>query len=134
MDFNMSGERIMTALMVEDKARLRELFKPTLAMLGCDVVAETGSPREAALLYGRLHPDVVLTNFSLAMGSGLDVLRDILALDPGARIFMFTSHSDEATRDACFKAGACGYIVKNRPIDEFVANLDTVLGPPQIAA
>jgi len=134
MDFNMSGEQIITALMVEDKARLRELFKPTLAMLGCDVVAETGSPREAAALFGRLHPDVVLSNFSLAMGSGLDVLRDILALDPGARIFMFTSHSDEATRELCFKAGACGYIVKNRPIDEFVDNLEAALGAPQIAA
>lgn len=119
----MFAENFITALLVEDKAWLRELFKPTLAALGCDVVGEAGTHKNAVELFHHHRPDIVLTNVALAMGSGMDVLRDILAIDDSARVIMLTTHSDDATRETCFSLGASGFIVKNRPIEEFVANL-----------
>ncbi len=130
----MQGENFVTALLVEDKAWLRELFKPTLAALGCDVVGEAGTHKNAVELFDQHRPNIVLTNEALAMGSGMDVLRDILAIDNSARVIMLTTHTDDATRETCLNLGASGFIVKNRPIEEFVETLRSHLSTVNAAA
>ena len=116
----MEADRPITVLLAEEKARFRELFRPTLLALGCDVVAEAGSHTEAVRLYIEHRPDLVLTNFRLSAGTGLDVIKDIMAIEPNAKIIMLTSHGDEYTRRACMDAGASGFIIKNRPIVDLI--------------
>jgi len=124
----------LTALLIEEKAWLRELFKPTLYTLGCDVVGETGAHRAGVEMYQRLRPHLVLSNVKLSMGTGLDVLRDILVIDPAAYVVMLSVHDDELTRKTCFELGARGFIAKNRPIDMFIDDILFHLSAFKLAA
>jgi DNA-binding NarL/FixJ family response regulator len=112
-----------SVLLAEEKSWLRELFRPTLTMLGCDVVAEAATAAEAVRLFDEYRPDIVLTNFRLAAGSGIDVTRGCLALNPEAYVVLLTTHGDDFTQNAAKAASAKGFIVKNRPIEEFVEAL-----------
>jgi len=110
-------------LLAEEKSWLRELFRPTLTMLGCDVVAEAATATAAFRLFEECRPDLVLTNFRLAAGSGIDVVRACRQHDPEAYVVLLTTHGDDFTRNAANAAGAKGFIVKNRPIEDFVEAL-----------
>jgi two-component system chemotaxis response regulator CheY len=123
----------ITVLFAEEKSWLRELFRPTLMMLGCDVVAEASCHAEAVKLYSEHRPDLILTNFRLSVGTGLDVLQDVQAINPTAKVVLLTTHDDEHIRRQCMDAGASGFIVKNRPIEDFIAALAEHLPVPAAA-
>jgi DNA-binding NarL/FixJ family response regulator len=124
----------LKVLLIEEKAWLRELFKPTLCTLGCDVIGETGAHHIGAQMYKRHRPHLVLSNIELALGTGFDLLRDILAIDPTAYVVMLSVNDDELTRKTCFDLGARGFISKNRPIDMFIDELQSHLSVFKLAA
>lgn len=126
------GEPV-TVLLAEEKSWLRELFRPTLIALGCDVVAEASCRSEAVRLFKTFRPELILTDFRLSVGTGLDVLHDVQAIDPAAKVVFLTTHNDEHTRRLCLYAGASGFIVKNRPIEEFIEALADHLPIPAAA-
>ena len=123
----------ITVLLAEEKSWLRELFRPTLVMLGCDVVAEASCHSEAVRLFEKHRPDLILTNYRLSVGTGLDVLNDVQTIDPAAKVVFLTTHDDEHTRRRCMDAGASGFIVKNRPIEDFIEALAGYLPVPEAA-
>lgn len=123
----------VTLLFAEEKSWLRELFRPTLMMLGCDVVAEASCHTEAVRLFTEHRPNLILTNMRLSVGTGLDVLNDVKSIDPAARVVFLTTHDDANTRKQCMDAGASGFIVKNRPIEDFIAALAEHLPIPAAA-
>jgi DNA-binding NarL/FixJ family response regulator len=64
--------------------------------------------------------DVALVDYRLRDGTGADAARAIKARWPGARIVMLTSvESDEAVYDSV-RAGADGYLTKDRAVEEIV--------------
>lgn len=130
----MMAKKPITVLLVEEKSWLRELFRPTLEMLGCEVVGEAGTHQDAVAQYRQFRPDLVLTNIRLALGSGLDVLRDIRAIDPAALLVMLSTHDDAGTRKTCAQLGAQGFIVKNRSIEDFIDALCGYLPTSDLAA
>src|SRR5262249_61195652 len=60
-------------------------------------------------------PDVVVLDLQLPDGSGLDVFRDIQALDPKKPVIFITAHGTTETAIEAMKRGAFDYLVK--PVD-----------------
>jgi DNA-binding NarL/FixJ family response regulator len=58
-------------------------------------------------------PDVVVTDVHLAEGNGIDAIREIASLQPGARVLVLTEDSDDGTLLAALQAGALGYLLKS---------------------
>lgn len=129
----MTADMPVTVLLAEEKSWLRELFRPTLTILGCNVVAEASSRAEAFRLFAEYRPGLVLTNFRLSVGTGLDLLCDIRAIAPDAQVVMLSTDGDAHVERACMDAGASGFIVKNRPIEEFIEALAQYLPMPVAA-
>jgi DNA-binding NarL/FixJ family response regulator len=77
------------------------------------VVGEGGSVREAIEQARRLRPDLILMDFSLPDGTGLDAAGQILAEQPGARIIFMTTHDNDERLFAAVRLGARGYLMKN---------------------
>ncbi len=78
-----------------------------IEVVGC---AHSGS--EAVALYGRLLPDVLLTDIRMPGGTGLDAARTILAQEPSARIVFLTTFSDDEYIAGSLQVGASGYLIK----------------------
>ena len=61
--------------------------------------------------------DVVLTDFRLTVGDGIQLTRELVAAWPGARIVMLTASNDEAVMSAALEAGCAGFITKSEPLE-----------------
>jgi len=77
------------------------------------VVGEGGSVREAIELARQLHPDLILMDFSLPDGTGLDAAAQILTDQPTERIIFMTTHDNDERLFSAVRLGVRGYLMKN---------------------
>jgi len=77
-----------------------------------EVVGESGSASEAARRIPALRPDVAILDARLPDGNGIDVCRDIRAVDPSIKGLILTSYEDDEALFAAIMAGAAGYVLK----------------------
>lgn len=80
---------------------------------GLEIVAVTGSVEGVVHETARWLPDVVLMDYELPDGTGIDAARRILAAVPGTSIVMLTSFTDDAVLIGAIEAGANGFITKH---------------------
>lgn len=85
---------------------------PELAFAG-----ELGGGVGAAEFVARVHPDVTLLDVRMPDKGGIEVLREILLADPGARVVMLTTSDVEEDVFRAIEDGALGYVMKESPVE-----------------
>ncbi len=106
-------------VIVEDHQMFAETLK--WALDAEDDIAVAGVARteaEALELVRATSPDVVLMDYRLPDGDGIDAARQIRAIVPGAKVVMLTSATDDKVLRRAIGAGCSGYITKDQRIDE----------------
>jgi DNA-binding NarL/FixJ family response regulator len=61
---------------------------------------------------GKLHPDVVIVDISLRGNSGIELIKNIKALDPKIQIVVLSVHDESVYALRVLKAGAKAYVTK----------------------
>lgn len=79
-----------------------------------DVAGIAGTVDDAGPLAAATQPDVVLMDYELADGTGVDATARVLAACPTAKVVMLTSFTDDAVLLAAIEAGVSGFITKHR--------------------
>ncbi|AGL16968.1 response regulator transcription factor [Actinoplanes sp. N902-109] len=77
-----------------------------------EVVGESGLAVEAAHRIPALRPDVAILDARLPDGNGIDVCRDVRAIDSTIKGLILTSYEDDEALFAAIMAGAAGYVLK----------------------
>jgi len=77
-----------------------------------EVVGESGSAQEASRWIPALRPDVAILDARLPDGNGIDVCREVRAVDPSIKGLILTSYEDDEALFAAIMAGAAGYVLK----------------------
>jgi DNA-binding NarL/FixJ family response regulator len=99
---------------VEDSASIRSRLVEMLSDLkGIKVVGEAESPREAAAAILETLPDLVILDFQLLGGTGVDVMRAVLPLLPDVAFLVLTNHPNPQYRRLCMNAGARWFFDKS---------------------
>lgn len=99
-------------LVVDDAGFMRRLVGDVLANAGHEVVGEAGTGTEAIDRYRELKPDVTMLDVTMPDTDGVAALREIVALDPAARVVMCSAVGREATVLESIEAGAKDFVVK----------------------
>jgi two-component system chemotaxis response regulator CheY len=117
----------MTAkvLVVDDSALARRNLRQILEPAGYQVV-EADDGLVALERYFLEKPDVVLLDLVMKGMYGLDVLKKLRELDPGARVLVVSADVQSSSHELVEEAGARGFISK--PFDR-----DEILGALQAA-
>jgi two-component system nitrate/nitrite response regulator NarL len=111
-------------LLVDDHALFREGLASLLAgQPDFAVIGEAGSVQEAIAMARTLRPDLVLMDFTLPDGTGLDATRAILSACPETQIVFLTVHEDDERLFAAVRSGARGYMLKNVPVAKLLERL-----------
>ncbi|GAA2607582.1 response regulator [Paractinoplanes durhamensis] len=76
------------------------------------VVGESGSAQEASRRIPAFRPDVMILDARLPDGNGIDVCRDVRAIDSSIKGLILTSYEDDEALFAAIMAGASGYVLK----------------------
>ena len=79
-----------------------------------------------------IRPDILLTDHMFRAKTGLDVIKEALAMDPGLKIVMLTGEGSVQIAVDAMKAGACEYLAKPISLAELKMVLDKVLGRSQM--
>ncbi len=110
-------------------ARLLAQVQPALP------VCEAGTLAQAESLVLSRSVELALIDFTLPDGSGLDALRLLHAAQPEARAVIITLWDDDEHVFPALQAGAFGYVLKNRPEIELVAQLRRIRdGEPPLSS
>jgi two-component system NarL family response regulator len=111
-------------LVVDDHYLFREgvisIFRATSDF---QVVGSAGSVTEAIEKVRGLRPDIVLMDFSLPDGTGLEATKRILAESPDTKIVFLTVYETDENLFSAIRMGARGYMLKNVPPADLLASL-----------
>jgi two-component system chemotaxis response regulator CheY len=99
-------------LVVDDAMFMRKLVSDALTKGGHDVVGEAANGQEAVDRFKELRPDVLTMDITMPEKDGLSALKEIIAIDPGARVVMCSALGQENKVLDAIKAGAKDFIVK----------------------
>lgn len=121
----MDGEKThMRLLLVDDHILFREGLVSLLdGQPDIEVVGETGSIQGAVKLARELAPDLILMDFTLPDGTGLEATKAILAESPETNIVFLTVHDREEYLFHAIRSGAKGYLLKNVPLSNLLSYL-----------
>jgi DNA-binding NarL/FixJ family response regulator len=116
-------------LVVDDQALLRTAFSSLIdAEDDLEVVGEAADGRQAVQIAARLGPDVVVMDVRMPVMDGIEATRQITA-GQGAgmpRVLILTTFDlDEYVFEA-LRAGASGFALKSRPLEELLSAIRTV--------
>lgn len=116
-------------LIVDDHAIVREGLKRILDATQEDwAVREASSGFQALELMRDERIDLAIIDLSMPGMSGLDLLRRAHAEFPGISLLVLSMHSEEQYALRAFKAGAHGYITKDRAALELVSAVRKAAG------
>jgi len=92
------------------------------------VVGHAADGKEAVRLAQELQPDVVLMDISMPVMDGIEAARAIREQDGGACILMLTGSNSRADVDGARRAGAAGYVTKDRIASELIDAIVEIAG------
>jgi two-component system chemotaxis response regulator CheY len=104
----------MTArvLIVDDALFMRTMLRNIFVESGFEVVGEAGNGNEAVERFRALGPDLTTMDIVMPEKSGIEALKQIIALDPRARVVMCSALGQESLIIEALEAGARDFIVK----------------------
>ena len=111
----------ISVLIADDHQLFAEALQAILARDGR--IAVTGQAHdgyEAVLRARELRPDVILMDISMPLMDGFEATRRIRAEREGARVLMLTGSNSRQDVDRARRAGADGYITKDRIAAELI--------------
>jgi DNA-binding NarL/FixJ family response regulator len=119
---------LIKVLVVDDEALLRTAFSSLIAAEDdLEVVGEAANGQQAVDLAASLAPEVIVMDVRMPVMDGIEATRRITSdRDAGPRVLILTTFDlDEYVFEA-LRAGASGFALKSRPLEELLAGIRTV--------
>jgi DNA-binding NarL/FixJ family response regulator len=116
---NIESKTPIRIAIVEDDLSFRKVLVSTLQTdPDYAVVAEFSEGKPAISAMPQLAPDMVLVDLGLPDISGIDLIRQLKAVDLACDILVVTTFGDERTITSALEAGANGYLLKGTSLEE----------------
>jgi two-component system, NarL family, response regulator LiaR len=108
-------------LIADDHRLFAQALEAILATDGrIEVAGHARDGREAVELARTLEPDVILMDIAMPVMDGFQATRQILSERSGTCVLMLTGSNSRSDVDRARKAGAAGYVTKDRIAAELI--------------
>lgn len=101
-----------SVLIVDDALFMRMMIKDILSKDGFVIVGEAENGVEAVEKYADLNPDLVTMDIVMPEMDGIEAVRSIIKMDPGATVLMCSAMGQQPLVVEALEAGARDFIVK----------------------
>lgn len=103
----------MKLLIVDDHTLFREGLAAIMRVeADIELIGLAGSVQEAAAIAHQTRPDIILMDFNLPDGTGVEATRQILKEHPDCKIIFLTISEDDESLFGAIRSGAKGYLLK----------------------
>lgn len=112
-----TSDTVTTIMVVDDARFMRILLKQILesSQLATNIV-EAIDGQSAIEMYKKIKPDLVTMDINMPNSDGITCMKQILKIDPLAKIIMVTSVEQKNVIEDALNSGAKGYVKK--PFDK----------------
>ncbi|MCU0870487.1 MAG: response regulator transcription factor [Burkholderiales bacterium] len=116
-------------LVVDDHPLMRRGVRQLIEASLPDAVVDEAADGETAARLVREHDPVALVVLDLSLPGmhGLDVLERLRRTAPAARVIVLSVHADRELAVRALRAGAAGYVTKDRAVEELADAVSRVL-------
>ncbi|MCC3769634.1 DNA-binding response regulator [Streptomyces sp. UNOC14_S4] len=120
-------------LLAEDQGMMRGALALLLGLEeDIEIVAQVGDGDAILPTALDTRPDVALLDIELPGRSGLDAAADLRASLPECRVLILTTFGRPGYLRRAMEAGACGFLVKDGPVEELAAAIRRVLAGERV--
>lgn len=105
------GKRI---LIVDDSSIMRKMVRNLLEPAAHEIVGEAKNGNDAIKLYKSLQPDVVTMDVTMRNMDGFTAAKEILSIDPEAKIIFCSNLDKEKYGAEAEGIGALGFVKKHK--------------------
>jgi len=125
-----NGSDRIRVLIADDHRLFGQALEPILATdERLQVVGHAGDGADAVQLALSVEPDVILMDISMPIMDGFQATKQIRKQQPRACILMLTGSNSRTDLDRARKAGAAGYVTKDRIAAELIDAIVEVVAP-----
>ncbi len=103
-------------------SRLTDLLEPEFK-----VIAVVGDGQSLIEMAESLQPDLIITDISMPILSGIEAAKNIMKSTPQTKIIFLTVHTDPDYVHAALELGAVGYVFKSRLVSDLRLAIGEVL-------
>jgi two-component system invasion response regulator UvrY len=112
---------MIRVVLADDHAMVREGLRRVLEeRTGIAVVAEAASAADLLAELRRAQADVVIVDIAMPGPGIVETLRQVKAVQPRARSLVLTAYPEADYAVRVLRAGAAGYLTKDRSLDQLV--------------
>jgi two-component system, chemotaxis family, chemotaxis protein CheY len=115
-------------LVVDDAVFMRKVLSDALVAGGHEVAGEAANGVEALERFPELRPDLTTLDITMPEKDGITTLRELMALDPDARVVIVSALGQEAKVLEAIKAGARDFVVKPFDSERLLNAIEKALG------
>ena len=117
-----------SVLICDDAIFMRTMVGDIFTQAGYDVVGEAETGLQAVERFRELRPDLVTMDIVMPDMGGIDAVREIVKLDPGAKVLMCSAMGQQALVVEAIQAGAKDFVVKPFQPSRVLEAVQRVLG------
>ncbi|MHB1394012.1 MAG: sigma-54-dependent transcriptional regulator [Clostridia bacterium] len=117
----------ISILIVDDEQNVSQLLKKVLSKQGY-VSYAAASAKEALEIVNTYHINIVITDIKMPDMSGIELLKEIKALDSSIAVILITAFATLETAVEALKMGARDYITKPFNLDEIYSAISRIVG------
>ena len=99
-------------LLVDDAQIMRMMMGKVFKEAGYEIVGQASTGVEAVEKYLDLRPDLVMMDITMPEMSGIEAVKEIMELDPKAKIIMCSAMGQKSMVLESIEAGARNFIIK----------------------
>ena len=121
-------DRATRVMVVDDHATFAELLTNALGREpDLEGVGHATTAAEGVALFRDLRPDLVLMDLQLPDATGFEATRQVLELDPNAKVIVLTAHARPVHARDALAAGACGFLSKDDTLAQMLSAIRSAL-------
>lgn len=114
-------------LIVDDAIFMRRIISDVLKNNGFNIVGEASNGVEAIQKYEELKPNLVLMDITMPEKNGIEAVKDIIAMDPEAKVIMCSAMGQDSMVKESIVAGAKDFIVKPFQSDDVLKKVKNLI-------
>lgn len=123
-----AAAKVYRVLIVDDHPMLRRGLAELISHESDLGMCGEADDADAALeLVSTLRPDLVVVDITLRTSNGLELVKQLRAVDPTTKILVCSMHDETLFAERALRAGAMGYINKDKALDDVVRAIRSVL-------
>ena len=115
-------------MIVDNVAFERVSMKDILIQAGHEVVAEANNGYDVLNTYETAKPDMIIMDIAFPDDDGVEVLRELLAKHPEAKVCVYTTMAQQAIIIEVIQAGAKDFVAKPYQSERIRESIKRVLG------